>query len=251
MYLILSTASRGAEVALAVAFLFVLWRATPTVRIVTLIAAPVLAVALLAALPQSVLDRLRTFSTSSQQLVASAAEAAESADSRRYLFNKSVEFTIQNPIFGVGPGQFSSAEGKTSRQAGYHGVWQQPHNIFTQVSSECGIPALLFFLCALGSTFRTLLLVQTQAKRYQLREISRAAFCVLLGMLGFLAAAAFLNLAYMFYLPALGGLAIAMHTATQNEIANLGSKAPPASTPVSRTPASFRRLGSPRPARAM
>jgi O-antigen ligase len=251
LYLILSTASRGAEVALAVGFLIVLWRATPAARIVTLIVVPIIAVALMAVLPQSILDRLKTFSTSSQQLAASSAEAAESADSRRYLFNTSLAYTLQHPIFGVGPGQFSTMEGKTSREAGLHGVWQQPHSIFTEVSSECGIPALLFFLCALGSTFRTLLRVQKQAGRYQLYEISRAAFCVLLGMSAFVAAAAFLNLAYLFYLPALGGLAIALHTATQDEISKLGTKAPSASTPISRAPGSFHPLASSRPARVI
>jgi O-antigen ligase len=249
LYLILSTASRGAEVAMAVAFLFVLWRATPTARIITILAVPILAVALFVALPQSVLNRLKTFSTSSEQLSGSAAEAAESADSRNYLFNRSLEFTFEHPIFGVGPGQFSSFEGKTSRDAGLHGVWQQPHSIFTQISSECGIPAFLFFVCALVSTFRTLLRVQTQALRYQLHEISRAAFCVLLGMSGFLTAAAFLNLGYLFYLPALGGLAIAMHAATQDEIAKLGTKPSPASPSISRATASFRPLVSSRPAR--
>jgi hypothetical protein len=99
---------------------------------------------------------------------------------------------------------------------------------------------LIFFISAIGSTLVALFRVQTIAARYQLHEISRAAFCVLLGMFMFLAAAAFLNLAYLFYLPALGGLAIAMHIATQDEIAKLGTKPSSASTPISRTPASFR-----------
>ena len=237
-YVILSTASRGAVVAMAVGFLFVMWRASMKVRIGVLIAVPIVAVLLFGLLPNAIVDRLQTFSASADQQAGSAREAAESADSRLYLFNTAVKFALQNPIFGVGPGQFSSFEGKTSREAGLHGVWQSTHSIFTQIATECGIPAFILFVCGIVSTFRTLLRVRAQAARYQLKEISRAAFCILLGMVMFLAAATFLNLAYLFYLPALGGLAIAMYAATQDEIANLGTKAP-STGGVSRLPALF------------
>jgi hypothetical protein len=80
---------------------------------------------------------------------------------------------------------------------------------------------------------------QTLAARHQLHEISQAAFCILLGMAMFLAAAAFLNLAYLFYLPALGGLAIAMYTATRHEVANLGIKPQLSTARLSPVPASF------------
>jgi O-antigen ligase len=247
MYVILSTASRGALVALSVGFLFVLWRATPKVRLMALVGMPVAAVAIFLMLPQAIVDRLQTFSASSNQTEDSAKEAAESADSRIYLFTTSLKFAVEHPIFGVGPGQFSSFEGKTSQQAGLHGVWQSTHSIFTQIASECGLPAFIFFIGAIGGTLATLFRVQTLAARYQFHEISRAAFCILLGMVMFLAAAAFLNLAYMFYLPALGGLAIAMYSATQDEIANLGTKAP-STAGLSRAPLSFSKARSFRPA---
>ena len=248
LYVILSTASRGALVALSVGFLFILWRATLKVRLIALVGVPVAAVIIFAILPQAIVDRLQTFSASSNQSEASARDAAESADSRLYLLTTSLKFAVEHPIFGVGPGQFSSFEGKTSRQAGQHGVWQSTHSIFTQIASECGLPAFIFFVCAIGSTLATFLRVQTLAARYKLQEISQAAFCVLLGTAMFLAAAAFLNLAYLFYLPALSGLAIAMYSAIQDEIANLGTKAPASAAQLSPVRVSFPQRRSPRAA---
>ncbi len=60
------------------------------------------------------------------------------------------------PLTGVGPSQFANIEGETSREDGRQGAWQvTPHNAYTQVSSEMGIPGLLIFLAAIIATYRT------------------------------------------------------------------------------------------------
>jgi len=216
LYLVLDTASRGALVALGVVVLYVFWQASMQVRIAMLVGLPIIALLAVAVLPGGALLRLQTFTTSGKD--AASLEAAESARVRRYEFDTSVRYTLQHPLFGVGPGQFSTYEGQTERVIGEHGTWLQTHSVLTQISSECGIPAFLLFVAAIVSTFLLILRVQKKARIYGLREISMAAFCLGMSMIGFLSADLFLNLAYRFYFPALTGLAIALYSSVENQI---------------------------------
>ena len=59
---------------------------------------------------------------------------------------RSLEMTANHPIFGVGPGNFQTLTGD----------WHVTHNTYTELSSECGIPALFLFLLLLWSGFRNL-----------------------------------------------------------------------------------------------
>jgi O-antigen ligase len=131
----------------------------------------------------------------------------------------SLLYTLQHPVFGVGPGRFADFEGGSSQERGERGAWHETHNMCTQVSSECGIPALVFFAGALVSTYRLLSRIHQRTKgTTQHNAIAVPAFCVMLSLVGFCAAAFFLNQAYRFYLPALSGLAIAMAAAAEREI---------------------------------
>jgi O-antigen ligase len=69
-----------------------------------------------------------------------------SAEARRELLRRSINLTIHNPIFGVGPGNFPAVTQ----------TWKVTHNTYTELSSEAGIPALLIFLTFLGLAFRNL-----------------------------------------------------------------------------------------------
>lgn len=236
IFLVLDTASRGALVALGVAAVYIFWRGSMRIRVAMLIGIPVLSVVSLAVLPKYVLARLGTFATSGTS--AESLEAAESAQSRRYVFETSVRYTLENPLVGVGPGQFATREGNNERTIGTHGYWHQTHNILTQVSSECGIPALIFFVGAIGATWWLIYRVQKQAQSFDLQEISVAAFCLGLALVSFFAASLFLNLAYRFYLPALTGLAIALYSATAQQIQALKATKPASpATPSPSVPA--------------
>jgi O-antigen ligase len=157
-------------------------------------------------------QRLQSFSSGDEG-------AVESSEARKYLFRKSVEYTLTHPIFGVGPGQFSNYEGQHNIVVGTtHGYWHETHNMFTQVSSECGIPAFFFFTAGLVSTWRMLSGTYRKAReRADCADIQTAVLCVMIGMAGFCVAATFLNFAYFFYQPALGGLAIAISSAAGQE----------------------------------
>ncbi len=233
IFFITSTASRGAMVALIACAIFAFIMGSSRYRAVLIAAAPIAVVAIILFLPRATLFRLSTtFSSNAAPIttedVALKQEAEGSAGQRSELLKKSIQYTIQHPMFGVGPGQFSSYEGSDSQKQGKHGIWHQTHNSFTQISSECGIPALILFLCAIVSAFRLLLKTYRQARLNPVNaDIAAAAFCMMLGIVGFLTAAFFLNLGYRFYEPAFCGLCIVLYTAAQHEMAARQAKTSP------------------------
>jgi O-antigen ligase len=222
LYLILLTGSRGALIAIAITILFCLWRLRPSQKILAASIVMLLVCATPFVVPQRILTR---FSTTFQS--ANFAEkdpdlaAAESGEARRYLLKQSILATLRHPIFGVGAGQFQNYEGRTAHETGRRGSWHETHNSFTQVSSEIGIPALLFFLAAIIATYRMLDSVYRTARRRrptkETQQIRATAFCLLISLIGFCTASFFLSLAYRFYLPALTGLAIALNRAVQQK----------------------------------
>ena len=204
LWIILGTASRGGVVALAVVFLCILAHASLPQKILLFAAGGAIAVVALAVLPTMTLNRLGSLFGGNQ------AEAANSSESREYLFKTSVRFTIEHPVFGVGPDQFSSFEGKTSRAQGFHGNWHETHNTYTEVSSECGVPAFVFFVGGLGSAMLLVLRTYRTATREGYPEIANGCFCYLLAMVGYLVAIIFLAHAYAFRLPAMVGFGITL-----------------------------------------
>jgi O-antigen ligase len=215
LYVILGTGSRGALVALGVATVYFLVRGTALQRLVLVGIAPIVAAVLLTVVPARILQRLTSFSTSDANAMG---DAIASSMTRQYLLKTSIGYTLQYPLFGVGPGQFSSFEGMHNQIIGTHGYWQEAHNTFTQVSSECGIPGAILFIAGIVSTFLLLNRTFRQTRnRPDCADIRAAVFCVSLALVAFCTAIAFVNFAYFFYLPAMAGLAIAMSKAAQVE----------------------------------
>ncbi len=181
---------------------------------------PVLATVLVAILPAQNLARLRTiFNPENPAAAGIAAEAGESFDSRTYLLKKSIEYTFQHPVFGVGPGQFSNYEGSSSRKVGEHGNWHETHNSYTQISSECGLPAVILMMAA---SFGAMGLVSKTLKKARAcgnKEVAGACVCYLVSWAGYLVTITFLACGYRFTLPAMIGLAAAIHIAGERELA--------------------------------
>lgn len=200
--LIFRTGSRGGLVALIVTLAFVLIFGSIRKKIAVGLAAFLMCFLLVAVLPGSTWKRLRSFSGGD--------EVGQSSEARKYLLIKSIEISLRNPIFGVGPGQFMNYEGMQAVREGQHGYWHATHNTYTQISSECGIPALLFFLGAIISTFGMLQKIRTKAKKSRNYEIVTAAFCITLGLIAYSVASVFLANGYRFNFLAISGLVIAI-----------------------------------------
>ncbi len=212
LYLILRSGSRGALIALVGTVLYIFWKGSARVRMTAVIVLPLVALILGLTIPKSTLIRLVSFSLS--YATEENEEAVESALSRQYLFNQSVKLTFTRPLFGVGPGQFGTYEGDEAKQQGRHGGWLETHNSFTQISSENGIPGILLYLSAILASFKLLRDAEKKAREHpEMRHIQIACFCLSVSYFGYLAAIAFLNFGYFFYLPAFAGLFIAVKRA--------------------------------------
>lgn len=204
IWIILGTASRGAVMAMGAMFLFAMWRATPARRLIVVVLVVLTALALPALMPSSARARLMTLAGGQYE------EAKESKESRSYLFHQSIVYTLQHPIVGVGPDQFPIYEGEQSVAQGKLGNWHATHCAFTQVSSECGIPALIFFMLGIGSALFAVNKVYSQARKQGYQDVANACFCYLIAMVGLVVADIFLSNAYRFYLPCMVGLAISL-----------------------------------------
>jgi O-antigen ligase len=220
IYLILSTGSRGGLVATGLVAIYILAKLPMRLKLLAVAAFSVGGVLFVTALPRETFDRLMT--VFSQVQVDSS--AGESAQVRREILKHAAVDMITHPVFGVGPGQFGDYTGKETRHAdgsGSPGLWYQTHNTYLQVGAEDGLPALAFFLAALGSTFRLLSRVYSRTLRPkatdEIRKLNLAAFCMLISMVGFCTAVFFLSFAYHFHLPAMAGIAMSLAQAAEHE----------------------------------
>ena len=229
IFQILLTASRGALIDLAVCVVFVFFRGAQRHRIALLILLPVVIALFVMVIPKSVVDRLSSFSASDAD---AQSEALQSSELRQYELTKSLTYTFQHPIFGVGPAEFAEYEGTHNQVIGTHGTYRDTHNTFTQISSECGIPGFLFFVAGIVSTLLLLNVVYRQAhQRPDCNDIALALLCIMVGMIGFCVAITFLTFGYFFYLPAMGGLAIAVATGAKVEMQDRASLPSPEVVP--------------------
>ncbi|MGE3841297.1 MAG: O-antigen ligase family protein [Vicinamibacterales bacterium] len=210
---IVATGSRGtflAMVAMLVAVLaFQQWSRRILVATLALMAAGVATVLT----PETTLQRYATiFSGPDSQGVGQreTSVAESSAEARFRLFEQSVRLTFMNPVLGVGPGQFQVAERDLASDSGERAAWHETHNSYTQVSSETGIPGLVFFLGALFipmNRVRRLCRSSTAALSGPSLLLARTVF---LSFVGFAVGAFFNSVAYSMYVTTFVGLAEAV-----------------------------------------
>ena len=241
---IVRTGSRGGLIGvLAVAAMLMVWGSMKQ-RIAIAALIPVVFLAVVTLVPHATLVRITSFSAGEDEV---SSEALQSSEQRRYLLRKSIEYTFKFPLLGVGPGQFANYEGQHSQVIGTHGLWHATHNTFTEVSSECGIPALIFFVAGLLVPFKISYSTFKRARQTPgCEDIRDVMFCTLLSLVGFTVAITFLNFAYFFYEPLLGGWAIAIALVTKEEFANRERAAQSAPVPRAYGPG-FPRVVRPAP----
>lgn len=204
----LRTAARGAFVAILTLALVSLLLGRNRIRYL-LIGVPVLAVALLLT-PAPALHRMMLIALN-PTADAQDESAVASQMQRTELFRQSLNYAITHPLMGVGPGQFAVAVFGDSVKEGKPAPWLGTHNSYTQVASECGIPAFLLYtsviILALVSNFRIY--------RRSAGDSRTLAFCLFSGVLVYAICTFFFHIAYSSYLPSLAGLSVALRLANR------------------------------------
>jgi hypothetical protein len=151
-------------------------------------------------LPRSVRDRYLSVVGVDVESTEGQVAAAGSAASRHYLLKQSLWITLKNPLVGAGIGMFAVAENNAAMERGLpRGNWHETHNMYTQVSSEAGVPALICFLGILVCGFRSL----SRARQYGAasqdplsRDVRHMAQWIRLALIGMASSGFFLSVAY-------------------------------------------------------
>jgi O-antigen ligase len=140
--------SRMGLVALAITVLMFFIFGNTRQRIYLVIGCLLLAAVVPPMLPQSVKQRFMILFQPGQDASHVDISAAGSAVARRQLLLRGLQFTLENPLLGVGPGQFMQAEVNLAAKEHRKALWMASHNAYTETSSETGIVGLVLFLVA-------------------------------------------------------------------------------------------------------
>jgi O-antigen ligase len=188
--------SRGGFIAIAAVAIFVVVRFSAIPLRWRLFATALVTVVLLATASDQYWEQMGT--------IASDADYNHTNESGRlHIWRRGVGYMMDNPVFGVGPGNFQTAEGTLSplaerQQYGIGVRWNAPHNSFVQIGAELGFPGLALYLAVLISAF------------YALRRAGDLSPALTASLLGFVVGSFFLSLAYSEMLYTLVALAVGL-----------------------------------------
>jgi O-antigen ligase len=215
------TGSRGSVIAATSLLALILWISPQKWKVLALglSAIGVVLIASAAGAPSSTLHRFSLLlghppalfgEPEAYETEADAASLA-SEQQREELFKTSLRYTLAHPLFGVGPDQFAAAVERDAALSGQHIPWLGTHNTYTQVSSECGIPALVFYVAVivycLRANYRLYLRTRDRPRQRELAALSR---CLLAGTCVYAVSAFFFHMAYSAHLPLVAGFTAAL-----------------------------------------
>ena len=157
---LIRTGSRASFIAIGTMLIVLFFLSSLTGRVVLVGLAAFAFVVLVAFVPNALKDRLggaRTERTGADE---------NSASARGTLLATGLAITVNNPIVGVGPGNFATTVVEEGKSRGVEWAPLGPHNAYTQISSETGFPGILLFLLLIGLSFKNVisLLRQTGPK---------------------------------------------------------------------------------------
>jgi O-antigen ligase len=185
-YAVLQTYSRSGFLALALGGIVCLWEFAIRGKRFHMLVATILCLMLAVAFtPHNYGKRLATLVGHRER----GDKDKGSAEARENLLIDSLEVTATHPFVGVGPGNFPS----------YTQTWRVTHNTYTELSSECGIPALIMFLILLRMAFRNVGRVRKSKlfdRNSDVRLLSSALFATLCA---YLVGAFFSSTAYQLF----------------------------------------------------
>jgi len=235
LLVLFKTGSRGGLVTLVAICLVTFFRVSSANRFKLLGAACVIAVVCYPLIPRSLRERYKTVVNENKNDDTFIAQ--ESKEERLQLLIMSLKLTAKHPLLGLGPGQFETAAADYAKQTHQFAHWRETHNVYTQVSSEEGIPGLLFYVGAIFYCFKELRFVRRQspeasptwnvthsqqsnvADLVEARELSWMAFCLELSLIAFCVFGFFSSTAYHFFFPTLAGFIVGLGALGRQEAA--------------------------------
>jgi hypothetical protein len=216
----MKTGSRGGMVALAVLSLYLFWKSPIMLKAVMIVCVMAALAAAPVILPRSVIDRYATLLGGSEHEDAASRQgefAEASTESRSMLLLLSLKLTATKPLFGLGIGMFGVGAAESMKSEGKRGMYLQTHNLFTQVSSETGIPGFLLYMAAVWHALGSLRFVRRHASVNP--DLARMAFCLHASWILFLSTGMFSSVAYHLQAAVLLGFSYALKNVLASEMA--------------------------------
>jgi len=213
LYFMLKTGSRGGFLALvgclAIWFLFSGKRGT-------IIALLLPGLAVIPLVSGATLARLVHIEVPGQALASTAQGEAEMSQlERTHLLETSIRFALTHPLFGTGPETFRDALYYDDMAHGTHTPALGTHNAWTQVASECGIPAFLCYTFIVLGSIRVCYRIMRKTQKQPGAERVFAISACLLGILvAYAINTTFDHVAYHLSLPLFSGMAAALYLTT-------------------------------------
>jgi O-antigen ligase len=209
LYAIFLTGSRGGFLALLVVAAVGLWEfAIRGRRHYLLLLTVLVGGVLLQSSGGLLVGRLRgTFNAEEE-----TAAAYASAQARQQIFWRSIEVTMEHPLFGVGPGNFEQVSGQ----------WHTTHNSLTLMSSEGGVPAMILYGLILWCGFKNLRATRRLVRGQ--RALDVLARALLASLAGYAVGSLFLSEAYLFFPYILVGYTAALFSIARTSSALSRSK---------------------------
>ncbi|MGH9406196.1 MAG: O-antigen ligase family protein [Terriglobia bacterium] len=208
LFTVLRTASRAGFIALLVAAILCIWEfgfkgRRMYVPVVAVLAGLILFLVAGGPVTKRLAD---TFGTSGNFEAAHDSQVA-----RTQLQIRSLEVTAEHPLFGVGPGNFQVVGG----------TWQPTHDVYTAISSEGGIPALILYLLLYWAAFADLRRLRRLVEPNS--EIGMFAAALRASLWAFALAAPFFPDAYQYFLYFMLAFATVLATAKVRSPAQEGA----------------------------
>ena len=119
------------------------------------------------------------------------------------VWKRGLKMMIENPLTGVGIGNFTTAEGLSHKKVG--GMWMTAHNSFIQIGGELGIGGLVFFVLLIYYLLKKLQrIIPEEPKIKTLKDSFEVS------LIGYITGGFFLSQAYGMILYVLIGMSIAL-----------------------------------------
>jgi putative inorganic carbon (hco3(-)) transporter len=191
---IVVTFSRGGFLGLFIAMLVLVRKIGRKNKLLSTGALVVALLALLAFAPASYSGRLSTILSSSSDITGSSSQRTE-------ILKRSIWVTLRYPLFGVGIENFH-----------FKSVHELvTHNAYTQVSSEMGIPALIFYVMFMVYPLRRLREIERQTQdRADKRRFHYWSIGIQASIVAYMVSSFFGAVAYQWYVYYLVGYAVAL-----------------------------------------
>ena len=241
------TGSRGGFLGLLTVVVFLFIKNSASVKAIILVLVVIVTTCVLIFLPGTLKYRYGALLglVAENRSTVDAIAAAGSVQGRQYLLVKSIEITLRHPIVGEGAGMFAVAENSVAVQEGRaRGSWHETHNMYTQVSSENGIPAFIFFVAAIVAAFRTVNRVIALGKDSTdsvILEASRSAYWIRLALLAMASSGFFLSIAYTNELQVLIAFAMGLSYSVECHMQLAQSQSPAPAATVLQSPVGYRK----------